>query len=71
MYPIYKSKTPLKRKIALMIVFALGALWVSNTVVQQRRSQFETDLEPFKCRRYEHYPYADSQLFVHQSRHYL
>jgi hypothetical protein len=29
MYPIYKSKTPLKRKIALMIVLALGALWVS------------------------------------------
>lgn len=26
MYPIYKSKTPLKRKIALMVVFAFGAL---------------------------------------------
>jgi hypothetical protein len=45
MYPIYKSKTPSKRKIALMIVFALGALWVSKILMLQWSNQLLADLD--------------------------
>ncbi|KAJ5891764.1 uncharacterized protein N7473_007992 [Penicillium subrubescens] len=42
MYPIYKSKTPLKRKIALMIVFALGAFVAVTSIIRMQTLNFSS-----------------------------
>ena len=65
MYPLYKSK------IILMIVFALGALWVLNTSVPQPKMSTQDWPEISKCCRYKYCPDADPRLLVHQSWPYL
>ncbi|CAI7614805.1 unnamed protein product [Penicillium viridicatum] len=42
MYPLYKSKIILKRKIALMIVFALGAFVVVTSIVRMQTLDFSS-----------------------------
>ncbi|KAJ5439716.1 uncharacterized protein N7458_010714 [Penicillium daleae] len=42
MYPIYKSKTPLKRKIALMIVFALGTFVAVTSILRMQTLNFSS-----------------------------
>ncbi|OOQ87872.1 integral membrane protein [Penicillium brasilianum] len=42
MYPIYKSKTPSKRKIALMIVFALGAFVAVTSILRMQTLNFSS-----------------------------
>ncbi|KAJ9485275.1 hypothetical protein VN97_g8071 [Penicillium thymicola] len=60
MYPLYKSKIILKRKIALMIIFALGAFVVVTSIVRMQTLDFSSTSPDPTCER----PHILSELLL-------
>jgi len=67
MYPIYNSKIVLGRKIALMCVFALGALWV-RIIIKCLEIKL---INGIQCCCHQYHSHANTRLFVQEPGHYL